>query len=106
MKAKVIFLLILGSFFYLNSTAQYFSSYADRNIEKQNTTLFSSFDVVFQRLKLKLDPNVYFLQGAVDVYYRAKDALDTLLLDLSDSLQVDSVKQGGDLLFYAHKYLL
>ena len=105
MKAKVIFLLVLNSFLYLNSFAQesFFCSYTNQRQLKRSSVLFSSFDVVFQRLSLKIDPAVYFLQGKVDVYYKAKNNLDAISLDLSDSLRVDSVKQRDVLLSFLHK---
>jgi len=104
MKTKVIFLLVLSGFLYLNSTAQEsFCLHSNKKQINRSSVLFPSFDVIFQRLSLKIDPAVYFLQGEVDIYYKAKNDLNAISLDLSDSLQIDSIKQRTVLLSYTHK---
>ncbi len=62
-----------------------------------------AFDVNYYRLDINIDPVNFLLVGRVDVAGGIVTApLDTLELDLTDSLQVDSVTAGGGLLNFSH----
>jgi len=51
----------------------------------------SNIDVFYHRLEWQIDPAVYYIKGTVTTYFHAKQNLNQLEFDLSDSLIVDSV---------------
>ena len=59
-----------------------------------------NYDVQYHRLRLNLDPNQQFISGEVTTKYIAKEDLNSITFDLSNDLEVSSVKQrGNDLTF-------
>ena len=65
-------------------------------------TNFSEYNIIYQNLKFKVDPSVYFIEGAVSIYYQANQMLDSLVVNLSDSLNVDSITQNSLALGFLH----
>jgi aminopeptidase N len=60
-----------------------------------------NYDLTYHRLRLTVDPNVAAISGEVTTKYIAKENLSTVTFDLSDALDVSSVKQRGvDLTFF------
>ncbi len=60
------------------------------------------YDVIFQCLNFRVDPSVYYIEGEVSINYKAIVNLDTLVLNLSDSLTIDSIKQRSNILNFSH----
>ncbi len=59
-----------------------------------------NYDVTYHRLRLSVDPTVLQISGEVTTKYIAKENLNSVTFDLSDALDVSSVKQRGvDLTF-------
>jgi aminopeptidase N len=59
-----------------------------------------NYDVTYHRLRLTVDPADQYISGEVTTKYIAKEDLSTVTFDLSDALDVSSVKQRGvDLTF-------
>lgn len=56
----------------------------DRNIE-----------VSYYRLELEVNPELKYIDGEVTTYFTATDTLSTLIFDLSNHLQVDSIFYGN-----------
>ena len=59
-----------------------------------------NYDITYHRLRLTVDPADQYISGEVTTKYIAKEDLSTVTFDLSDALDVTSVKQRGiDLTF-------
>jgi hypothetical protein len=85
-----------GHFLKLNRTYESLSQY-------QMTAAQKRFDVTYYEIKLVIDPalTAEWVTGAVTVYGSAVDSdVDTVELDFSQYLPVDSVKADGDMLVY------
>ena len=54
-----------------------------------------NYDLVYHRLRLNIDPNVYFVSGEVTSKFIAKQNMNTVTFELSNDLEVSSVKQRG-----------
>ena len=52
-----------------------------------------NYDVVYHRLRLKVDPSVQYIDGEVTTKYIAKQNLNSVTFDLANELVVSSVKQ-------------
>ena len=62
-----------------------------------------NYNVIYQNLHFTIDPQVYYIGGEVAFYYQALRNIDSLILNLSDSLRVDSIKQNNKKLLYVHR---
>ena len=59
-----------------------------------------NYDVTYHRMRFSVNPSDQFISGEVTTKYIAKENLNTVTFDLSDALDVSSVKQRGvDLTF-------
>ncbi len=59
-----------------------------------------NYDIVYHRLRLKVDPSVQYIDGEVTTKYIAKQNLNSVTFDLANELVVSSVKQRNiDLTF-------
>lgn len=59
-----------------------------------------NYDIVYHRLRFKVDPTVQFIDGEVTTKYIAKEDINSVTFDLSNDLEVSTVKQrGNDLIF-------
>jgi len=59
-----------------------------------------NYDIVYHRLRFKVDPAIQFIDGEVTTKYIAKETINSVIFDLSNDLEVSSVKQrGNDLTF-------
>lgn len=74
--------------FFLNNSAE-------RSIASNN------FDVNYYRLDVSVTPGVQYISGNVTVYFKMTTPGSAIVLDLSNSLTVDSVKQRGQLLSFS-----
>ena len=54
-----------------------------------------NYDVTYHRLRLTVDPTELFVAGEVTTKYIAKENLNSVTFDLSDALNVSTVKQRG-----------
>lgn len=54
-----------------------------------------NYDVVYQRLELTADPDVYFISGSVTTHFVAKEDMSTITFDLTDELTVSSVAKNN-----------
>ena len=59
------------------------------------------YDVTYHRLRLTVDPAVQYISGEVTTKYIAKQAISSVTFDLSDALDVSSVKQRGSELTFS-----
>ena len=48
-------------------------------------------DIIYQRLQLNINPNLYYISGEVTTYFIPAGAISSVEFDLTDSLSVDSV---------------
>lgn len=59
-----------------------------------------NYDIVYHRLQFKVNPTIQFIEGEVTTKYIAKQDLNSITFDLSNDLEVSTVKQrGNDLTF-------
>ena len=59
-----------------------------------------NYDIVYHRLRCKVDPAIQFIDGEVTTKYIAKENINSVTFDLSNDLEVSTVKQrGNDLTF-------
>jgi aminopeptidase N len=68
---------------------------------KTKTTASKNFDVTYYRCEWKADPAVRFISGSVTSYFFLDANSDHIIYDLSDSLQVDSIKQRNNSLSFS-----
>jgi aminopeptidase N len=68
---------------------------------KAETASSKNFDVTYYRCEWKTDPAVRFISGSVTSYFFLDANSDHIVYDLSDSLQVDSVKQRNNSLSFS-----
>ncbi len=60
-------------------------------------------NIVYQRMQWYIDPAVRYIRGAItSVFIPSSGDYETFILDLSDSLSVDSVKRGNVHLTFSH----
>ena len=68
----------------------------------QFTTASDAFDVKYYRCEWEVDPAVRYISGKVTVYYVAKAAINTINLDLMNTMAVTEVKQRSNVLTKQH----
>lgn len=79
-----------------------FSQFSFGQISSLNDN-YKLYDIKYERLFFEADPNVRYIKGNVTFYFVSKsDSLKSILLALSDSLSVDSVKYQNNLLSFTH----
>jgi hypothetical protein len=61
-----------------------------------------NFDVTYYRCQWEVDPNVKMIAGTVTTHFIMKSAGNIISLDLSDNLNVTSVKRGNAPLQFTH----
>src|SRR3982751_3765755 len=59
------------------------------------TVASNNFDVNFYRCEWQIDPGVRYIKGNITSYFTITSATDKITYDLSDTLQVDSVRYHG-----------
>jgi aminopeptidase N len=62
----------------------------------------SGYDLYYLRCDWQIDPSVRAISGSVAAHFTAVHALDTVWLDLSDSMQVSMVMRNGEPLNWEH----
>ena len=62
----------------------------------------AGFNVIYYRCEWQTDPAVRYIQGIVTSYFIITSSASSILYDLSDSLQVDSVKERNNSLSFSH----
>jgi len=60
-----------------------------------------NYDVTYHRLEFTIDPAELFITGEVTTKYIAKENLNSVVFDLSDQLEVSSVKRHGNEIAFA-----
>lgn len=90
-----------------------FSQYSDKfnslksiSNNVKSSQMVYNYDLKFQRLDLIINPAIRFVEGSTTIYYKTQQQIDTLILNLSDSLKVDSVKHTQILNFNRFNNLL
>lgn len=56
----------------------------------------NNYDIVYHRLRFKVDPAIQFIEGEVTTKYIAKQDINSVTFDLSNDLVVSTVKQRGN----------
>ncbi len=63
-----------------------------------------NIDVNYYRLNLTIEPAIKYVQGSLTSYFSInEDSLQSLTFDISDSLQIDSIKHRNSLTTYLHQ---
>ncbi len=88
-----------------SNTPRFHSAHSNRNTLHKAAfdSNMSTYDVIYQKLNFNVDPNIYYITGDVSFYYKALNNLDSLILNLSDSLNVDSIKQRNNKINFTHQ---
>lgn len=55
----------------------------------------SNYDITYHKLEFTVDPAVYFISGKVTTTYKALSDMSIITFDMSNTLNVSSVKQNG-----------
>jgi aminopeptidase N len=63
----------------------------------------ADFNVTYYRCEWKTDPAVRYIRGTVTSYFIITSSENSIVYDLSDSLQVDSVKERNNSLSFSHQ---
>lgn len=111
-------LFMLKYIFVLFCTVLSVSTFAQHNIdhkiieaEKRNFLQqqfhekkeLQKFDIFYDRFNWTADPSVRYIEGAVTTYFKAtENNLSVIILDLSDSLIVDSIIHRSGALTFSH----
>jgi aminopeptidase N len=79
------------------SEAEAKSSQLNRFSQSQNKNLLTdNYDLKYQRLELEIDPNIYYIKGAITSYFDIiKTNVNSIYFDVTDSLTIDSVIYHG-----------
>ncbi len=109
-KVQNYLLLLLLCYAFTNITAQQ-NIRTERHPIHKNINLksyvseldVSKYNIIYQQLNFKINPAILYIEGAVTFHYQAETSLDTLVLNLSDSLTVDSVKRSNTHLIFQHQ---
>jgi aminopeptidase N len=66
------------------------------------TQAASNSDFIYQRCEWNADPAVYFISGKITTYFIPDSSITQMEFDLSDSLQVDSIKYHNAIISFTH----
>ena len=78
-------------------------AFSNRKNMAKRTGSSNNFDVKYYRCKWQTDPATRFIKGEVTSYFIISADADNIVYDLSDSLMVDSVKEGNGFLFFIQR---
>ena len=71
--------------------------------KQQLSTPAYGYDLNYEQIKIKINPDTLFLNGNVTFYFTSLlNSLDTFVLDMSDSLKIDSVIFHQSQISYGH----
>lgn len=74
------------------STEKHFNT-KESGFESKSIT--TNYDVRYHRLELSIDPDTSYIKGAITTYFETSGNLSEIEFDLSDSLDVDSIRYHG-----------
>lgn len=79
------------------SEAEAKASQLNRFSQSQNKNpLTNNYDLKYHRLELEIDPNIFYIKGAVTSYFEIKTAnVNAIYFDVTDALNIDSVLYHG-----------
>ncbi|QHI37259.1 Aminopeptidase N [Kordia antarctica] len=63
----------------------------------------ASYDLLYHKLQLEVDPAKHYIKGEVTTEFRALENTDTIVFDLSDNLQVASITTEEATLNFTHE---
>ena len=84
-----------------NSFLKKYPPYPNRTYK--NAEASANFDVSYYRCEWQADPAVRYIKGIVTSYFVINSSANSIVYDLSDSLQVDSVKERTNSLSFSHQ---
>jgi aminopeptidase N len=104
-KSKIVFLIVI-----LTSTLNCLKSFSlesehQQIISPESTalTLENKYDVKYYRIDLEVNDSTTYIKGSTSILFKIKsESLDTLILSLSDSLTVDSIRLNKLTVSYTH----
>lgn len=101
-----VFIAVFLSNMWSGAFAQYINcskaTYANYKVESPEVLAANTYDIVYQRLAIEVDPAVYYIKGNVLTRFIAGSDIDTLEFDLNISLNVDSVYYHGAQVNFSH----
>ncbi len=63
----------------------------------------SCYDVTYYRLAIQVDPGRRFVQGAVDIHFRAMSDFEWLQIDLFENMEIESILYEGETLDFTRE---
>ncbi len=113
MTKKAVFILfycalVLTSFAQLQNPEEFCSHAKPVNIEKRTALVdykhHDAYNVLFYHLNLNAESHTTFLSGEVSIKAKVmEESLDTLVLELSDVFEIESIKQNDQSLSFLHE---
>ena len=74
-----------------------------QSLQNENIS-YSYWDLTYTRLEISVSPAVYYISGTVYFEFTSlKENLDSIVIDLSDTLQINSLTTNNTALNYTHK---
>ena len=65
---------------------------------------YATYDLYFQRMEWQVDPSILYISGAVTSYFKPiSDDISSIIFDLDDNLQVDSVLYHDTQIDFTHE---
>ena len=104
-KNKIVFLIIILTSFFNCLKSFSLESEHQQIISPESTALAleNKYDVKYYRLDLEVNDSTTYIKGSTSILFKIKsESLDTLMLGLSDSLSVDSIKLNKLPVGYTH----
>lgn len=60
------------------------------------------FDIFYHRMNWEINPDVYYIKGAITTHFEASSNIDTLIFDMDELLSVDSIQYHSALVSHTH----
>jgi len=88
----------------LSSWAEAEAKSHQKKIRLRKNETKASYDIVYHRIALEINPEVYFIQGNVESYFVPNtNDFQEIVFDLGDHMQVDSVVYHNKSMAYLHQ---
>ncbi len=86
------------------SRIDFYSQFDKKPFELQSKEYNFAYDIVYHRFDLKLDPEVFFIEGEITTYFISETGdFNKISFELSSELEVDSIVHKGEKINYNHK---
>ena len=63
----------------------------------------SNINIIYQKLNFEVNPSIYYIKGEVQILYKSISSLDSVFINLSNSLIIDSITQRNQQINFSHQ---